>query len=76
LTLIHSPETHRNLIARIPSVTGRDLPEWFGHLESGPPFLRADERAYWLSDEHGLSHGYASAIVHEYELQRRSRLNA
>jgi predicted neutral ceramidase superfamily lipid hydrolase len=34
-----------------------------------------EERAHWLSDEHGLSHGYASAIVHEYERQRRIRLN-
>lgn len=76
MTLIHSPETHRNLISRIPSVTGRGLPEWFESLESSPPFLRCEDRAHWLSDEHGLSHGYASAIVREYELQRRSRLNA
>ena len=75
MTLNHSPETHKNLIARIPSVTGRELPEWFASLESGPPFLRCEERAVWLADEHGLTHGYASAIVHEYELQRRSRLN-
>ena len=39
-------------------------------------FQRCQERAYWLADEHGLTHGYASAIVHEYELQRRSRLNS
>src|SRR5439155_1693914 len=44
-------------------------------LESGPAFLRCEERAHWLSDEHGLSHGYARAIVHEYERQRRIRLN-
>jgi len=75
VTLNHSPETHKNLIARIPSVTGRDLVEWFKRLESGPAFLRCEERAHWLSDEHGLSHGYASAIVHEYERQRSIRLN-
>jgi len=75
VTLNHSLETHKNLIARIPSVTGRDLVEWFRSLESGPAFLRCEERAHWLSDEHGLSHGYASAIVHEYERQRRIRLN-
>jgi hypothetical protein len=75
VTLNHSPETHKRLIARIPSVTGRDLVEWFKSLESGPAFLRCEERAHWLSDEHGLSHGYASAIVHEYERQRRIRLN-
>jgi hypothetical protein len=75
LTVNHSDQTHRNLIARIPSVTGRDLPEWFASLESGPAFLRCEERAQWLADEHGLSHGYASAIVHEYERQRRTRLS-
>jgi hypothetical protein len=75
LTLNRSPETHKNLIARIPFVTGRDLPEWFASLESGPAFLRCEERAHWLADEHGLTHGYASAIVHEYEVRRRSRLN-
>jgi hypothetical protein len=75
LSLTHSPEMHQNLIARIPSVTGLQLREWFSRLESGPSFLRCNERANWLSDEHGLSHGYASAIVHEYEIQRRSRLN-
>jgi Domain of unknown function (DUF4287) len=74
LSLTHSPEMHKNLLARIPSVTGLQLREWFSRLESGPAFLRCSERANWLSDEHGLSHGYASAIVHEYEVQRRSRL--
>ncbi|HVA10383.1 MAG TPA: DUF4287 domain-containing protein [Acidimicrobiales bacterium] len=69
-----APTMHKNLIARIPAITGRDLPEWFRRLESGPPFLRCEERAHWLSDEHGLSHGYASAIVHEYETRRRKRL--
>jgi hypothetical protein len=72
--MTHSPEMHKNLIARIPVVTGRDLREWFRRLESGPAFARCDERAYWLADEHGLTHGYASAIVHEYERQRRIRL--
>jgi hypothetical protein len=73
LPLIHSPEMHKNLIARIPHVTGSDLREWFRRLESGPAFLRCEERAQWLADEHGISHGYANAIVHEYELRRRLR---
>ena len=76
MSLNHSPELHKNLIARIPRVTGRELHEWFRSLESGPAFLRCEERAHWLADEHGLSHGYASAIVHEYELRRRTRLSA
>jgi hypothetical protein len=71
LSLTHSPEMHKNLLARIPAVTGRDLREWFSSIESGPAFLRCAERATWLADEHGLSHGYASAIVHEYEVRRR-----
>lgn len=66
-------EMHRNILARIPAVTGLDLREWFIRLESGPAFLRTEECAHWLSDEHGLSHGYASAIVHEYEVRRRLR---
>jgi hypothetical protein len=76
LSLIHSPEMHKNLIARIPRVTGSDLREWFHRLESGPSFMRHAERATWLADEHGLSHAYAAAIVHEYEVQRRTRLNS
>jgi uncharacterized protein DUF4287 len=71
LSLTHSPEMHKNLVARIPAVTGRDLREWFSRIDSGPAFLRCAERATWLADEHGLTHGYASAIVHEYEVQRR-----
>ncbi len=76
LSLIHSPEMHKNLIARIPRVTGSDLREWFHRLESGPSFMRHTERATWLADEHGLTHAYAAAIVHEYEVQRRIRLNS
>lgn len=75
MSLTHSPDMHKSLIARIPFVTGREIGEWFRHLESGPAFLRCDERANWLADEHGISHGYANAIVHEYELQRRTRLS-
>ena len=73
MSLTHSPEMHKNLIARIPIVTGRELREWFHRLESGPAFSRCQERAHWLADEHGLTHGYARAIVHEYEVQRRLR---
>jgi Domain of unknown function (DUF4287) len=75
MSLTHSPSMHNSLIARIPVVTGRDLAEWFSRLESGPAFLRRDERAHWLADDAGISHGYAHALVHEYELRRRLRLN-
>jgi hypothetical protein len=74
MSLMHSPDTHRSLIARIPSVTGRTLSEWFTHVESGPAFFRREERANWLADEHGICDHYAAAIVREYEIQRHLRL--
>jgi hypothetical protein len=74
MSLTHSPDTHKSLIARIPFVTGHELSEWFSHLESGPAFLRRDERANWLADEHGICDRYAAAIVREYEIRRRLRL--
>ncbi|MBV9444366.1 MAG: DUF4287 domain-containing protein, partial [Streptosporangiaceae bacterium] len=40
-----------------------------------PAFLRREERAHWLADDAGISCGYAYAIVHEYEMRRRLRLN-
>jgi len=75
LSLTHSPSLHSSIIARIPVVTGRDLAEWFHRLEAGPAFLRCDERASWLADDAGISHGYANALVHEYEMRRRLRLS-
>ena len=63
MTVHHSEDTHRNLVERIPQITGRGLPEWFHEIEQGPSFLRLDERVNWLRDEHAMPHGYASAIV-------------
>lgn len=73
MSLNHSEETHRNLLARVPSVTGRELREWFEALEAGPSFLRFDDRVRWLRSEHGLAHGHATAIVHEHDLRRAAR---
>jgi hypothetical protein len=73
MTVHHSEETHRNLVERVPQVTGRGLPEWFHEIERGPSFLRLDERVNWLRDEHALPHGYASAIVLEHEKHRIAR---
>ncbi|RJK97930.1 DUF4287 domain-containing protein [Vallicoccus soli] len=70
---MHSEETHKQLLARIPAVTGKDLPTWLAALEAGPSLLRFDERVNWLRDEHDLPHGYASAIVHEHDLRRGQR---
>ena len=68
----HSEETHKSLLARVPDVTGRQLPQWFEAIDNGPSFLRVDERVSWLQDEHELPHGYATAIVHEHERRRVS----
>jgi hypothetical protein len=73
MALHHSEETHRQLVERIPSATGRDLKEWFGHLDDGPGMLRFDERVSWLRDEFGLAHGHATAIVHEHNLRKAQR---
>jgi hypothetical protein len=73
MSLHHSEETHRNLVARVPEATGRGLPEWFRTMEDGPSFLRFDDRVNWLRDEFGISHGHATAIVHEHNLVRAHR---
>ena len=73
MALHHSEETHRNLLERVPAATGKALPEWFKEIEDGPAFLRFEERVSWLRDEHGISHGHASAIVHEHDLKRAAR---
>jgi hypothetical protein len=73
MTLHHSEETHRQLLARVPDATGRQLQEWFRAVENGPAFLRFEDRVNWLREEFSLSHGHASAIVHEMDLQRGRR---
>ena len=75
MSLMHPPDMHKSLIARIPLQTGRELAEWFTQLDSGPSFLRREERANWLADEHGICDRYAAAIVHEWEVHRRRRLS-
>ncbi len=67
-----SPETHAQLLEKIPQVTGKGLKHWFACLESGPGLLRFEERVGWLRDHCGLPHGFASAIVHEADLRRRA----
>ncbi|MGH3328481.1 MAG: DUF4287 domain-containing protein [Streptomycetales bacterium] len=73
MSLNHSEETHRNLLARIPTVTGRPLREWLRALDDGPALLRFEEKVNWLRDEHGLSHGHATAIIHEHDMARAAR---
>lgn len=66
----HSVEIHQSLLARVPEVTGRQLPAWFECLDNGPGLIRFDERVNWLADEHDLPHGYAQAIVQEHSRRR------
>ena len=73
MALHHSEETHQALVDRIPSATGRDLPEWFQAIDDGPAFLRFDDRVNWLRDEHNLAHGHATAIIHEHDKMRAQR---
>ncbi len=73
MSLHHSEETHQLLVSRVPEATGRSLHEWFGQIEDGPGLLRFDERVHWLREEYGLSHGHATAIVHEHCLQKAQR---
>lgn len=68
--LHHSEQTHQELIERLPTSTGTPLTEWLERLKQGPSLLRFDERVNWLRDEHELSHGFATAVVHEHDLQR------
>jgi len=75
MALHHSEETHTNLVARVPTATGRELKEWYGLIENGPTFTRFEERVHWLQDEYEVSHGYATAIVHEYDKERAARRN-
>lgn len=73
MTLHHSEATHRQLVDRIPTSTGKKLTEWFSALHDGPALSRFDERVTWLRDEYELSHGQATAIVHEFDRVRAAR---
>ena len=73
MSLHHSLETHQQLVERLPGATGRGLPEWFRAMEAGPGLLRFEERVNWLRAEHDLSHGFATAIVHEHDRARAQR---
>jgi hypothetical protein len=73
MTLHHSEETHQQLVDRVPSITGREMSDWFDELEDGPALSRFDDRVNWLRDTHSLSHGYATAIVHELDKVKAGR---
>ncbi|MEU7697856.1 DUF4287 domain-containing protein [Streptomyces sp. NPDC015492] len=68
-----SEETHRNMLARIPGRTGREIADWMRTVEEGPSLLRFEERVSWLRGAHELAYGHAKAILHEYDLRRAAR---
>ncbi|MZD07625.1 DUF4287 domain-containing protein [Streptomyces sp. SID5785] len=73
MSQVFSEETHRNLLARIPHCTGRDIAAWLRTVEEGPSCLPFEEKVSWLRGEHDLAYGHAKAIVHEYDLRRAAR---
>jgi hypothetical protein len=73
MSLHHSEQTHHNLLARIPESTGRALADWFRVVDAGPALMRFEERVTWLRGEFDLSHGYATAIIHEHDVRRAAR---
>ncbi|MFC8505864.1 DUF4287 domain-containing protein [Streptomyces sp. NPDC057411] len=68
-----SEETHRNLLARIPHCTGREISDWLKTVEEGPSLLRFEDKVSWLRGAHDLAYGHAKAIIHEYDLRRAAR---
>ena len=73
MSLHHSEQTQRNLLARLPEVTGRALTDWFREIDAGPALVRFEERVFWLRSEFNLSYGYASALIHEHDVYRAAR---
>ncbi|MEV0845420.1 DUF4287 domain-containing protein [Streptomyces sp. NPDC049954] len=73
MSQLFSEETHRNLLARIPECTGREVADWLRAVDEGPSLRRFEEKVSWLRGEHDLAYGHAKAIVHEYDLRRAAR---
>ena len=73
MTLNHSMEIHNGVLARVPEITGRQIPQWFAMLDEGPALLRFEDRVSWLRGEHDMPLGFAQAIVHEHDLRRSRR---
>ncbi|CAM5697883.1 hypothetical protein SPURM210S_02921 [Streptomyces purpurascens] len=74
MSQVFSEETHRNMLARIPHCTGREITDWLRTVEDGPAlFLCFEEKVSWLRHEHNLAYGHAKAIIHEYDLRRAAQ---
>ncbi|GAB2471345.1 DUF4287 domain-containing protein [Streptomyces incanus] len=74
MSQVLSEKTHRNMLARIPHCTGREISDWLRTVEEeGPSLFRFEEKVSWLRHEYDLAYGHAKAIVHEYDLRRAAR---
>ena len=62
---VFSEETHRNLLARIPHCTGREVSDWLRTVEEGPALFRFEEKVSWLRHEYDLAYGHAKAIAYD-----------
>ncbi|WP_406727207.1 DUF4287 domain-containing protein [Streptomyces sp. GD-15H] len=73
MSRVFSEETHRDLLARIPHCTGREVSDWLRTVEEGPSLFRFEEKVSRLRHAYDLAYGHAKAIVHEYDLRRAAR---
>ncbi len=58
-------EMARSMIENLPEKTGRSLDEWLAILGK-EKLEKHGEMVKWLKGEHGVTHGFANLIVHEY----------
>ena len=48
MSQVFSEETHRNMLARIPHCTGREISDWLRTVDEGPSLFRFEEKVSWL----------------------------
>ena len=70
MSQVFDEEIHRNLLARIPDCTGREVADWLRTVDEGPALSRFEEKVSWLRGEHQLAYGHAKAIIHEHDRRR------
>ncbi|CAM5647299.1 hypothetical protein SHIRM173S_03793 [Streptomyces hirsutus] len=66
MSQVLSEETHRNMLARIPHCTGREVSDWLRTVEEeGPLPLPLRGEGQLAPPRYDLAYGHAKAIVHE-----------
>lgn len=53
------------MISNLPEKTGRSMPEWLKAVRAQGA-QKHGEIVKWLKSEHGVTHGYANLITHQY----------